>query len=260
MSSRATAHRHRRPIAGLAGIAFPKAGPAQGHRFTAFLVLAVALHGLAGYVMTLPGSWRRLPTAGRAPLSVTVSAAAPSRAAQPAPVRPARGRPAPALPQPSRPNATAQPVAPYGAPTSAAAPAPARPAMRVLAWTLSAPDTATAGEGGDSDGDAPGEGGGAGDGTGLEGYEPPRRLQDVKPAYPPQLRALGKEGNVVLAVTVNADGSVGGVEVAAPDPNPAFNEAAVEAAWKATYVPPQLHHAPIAATIRFTVRFRLADR
>ena len=44
---------------------------------------------------------------------------------------------------------------------------------------------------------------------------PPRRITEVRPIYPDLAKAAGIEGDVVLRVTVRADGSVGTVQVAA---------------------------------------------
>ena len=47
------------------------------------------------------------------------------------------------------------------------------------------------------------------------GVLPPRRITEVRPIYPDLAKAVGIEGDVVLRVTVRADGSVGTVQVAA---------------------------------------------
>ena len=57
---------------------------------------------------------------------------------------------------------------------------------------------------------------------------PPRRITEAPPIYPDLAKAAGFEGNVILRVTVNADGSVGSVQVVR-SPHRSLNAAAIEA-------------------------------
>ncbi len=68
-----------------------------------------------------------------------------------------------------------------------------------------------------------GAGGGGSPGARLAaGTMPP-------PVYPPEARRRNQEGTVMIAFTVDADGSVIGARVARPSPWPLLNEAAVHA-------------------------------
>src|SRR5690606_23075550 len=55
----------------------------------------------------------------------------------------------------------------------------------------------------------------------------PRRLGDVRPDYPPELRAQGIEGNVVVQVRLDRAGSVVEATVVSPAPYPEMNAAAL---------------------------------
>jgi protein TonB len=88
---------------------------------------------------------------------------------------------------------------------------------------------------------------------------PPRRLAPVAPGYPALLREQGIEADVVVVVSIGADGQVLKVEVANPAAQPAFNEAAISSAKRERFAPATRGGAAVPFTQRYTIRFRLND-
>jgi protein TonB len=87
----------------------------------------------------------------------------------------------------------------------------------------------------------------------------PRRLAPSEPVYPPLLRERGVEADVVVVVSIGADGRVKHVEIAGPAPEPAFNDAALTAAKRELYAPATRGGEPVPFTQRYTIRFRIHD-
>lgn len=90
-------------------------------------------------------------------------------------------------------------------------------------------------------------------------FVPPRKKFSVRPDYPPTLKAQGIEAEVILAVTVDADGTVGAVKVIKGTKHAEFDKAAVAAATRERYSPATKDGTPIPNQVQFTVRFRLTD-
>jgi protein TonB len=90
-------------------------------------------------------------------------------------------------------------------------------------------------------------------------FLPPEKMLEVKPEYPPELRAQGIEADVVLAVVVDKDGCVVEVELIKGPRERQFVEAAIAAAEKEHYAPATRDGVPVAQSITFTVRFRLTE-
>jgi periplasmic protein TonB len=88
---------------------------------------------------------------------------------------------------------------------------------------------------------------------------PPRRLAPVTPEYPPLLREQGIEADVVVVVSIGADGQVLKVEVVNPAPQPSFNEAAIASAKRERFAPATRAGEAVPYTQRYTIRFRLND-
>jgi len=88
------------------------------------------------------------------------------------------------------------------------------------------------------------------------GVLPPRRIGIVQPIYPDLAKAARLEGDVLLRVTVSADGSVGSVLVL-KSPHRSLNAAATEAVRQSRYSPGSRNGVPEEATTNITVRFRL---
>jgi len=92
---------------------------------------------------------------------------------------------------------------------------------------------------------------GAGGGAGKSSAN--RLIHQVEPEYPPEARAKGIQGPVVLDVQVEGDGRVGSVNVVSGDP--ALSEAAVRAVKQWVYQPFSVNGKPVERQTRVTIRF-----
>ena len=84
----------------------------------------------------------------------------------------------------------------------------------------------------------------------------PAFMHRESPVYPPAARRLGKEGRVVLRLTIDSEGRLQAVEIV-EDAGYGFSEAAVEAVRKSTFAPALQNGQRIAARAVLPVRFRL---
>ena len=80
-----------------------------------------------------------------------------------------------------------------------------------------------------------------------------RLIHQVEPEYPPEARAKGIQGPVVLDVQVQGDGRVGTVNVVSGDP--VLSEAAVKAVKQWVYQPFSVDGKPVERQTRITIRF-----
>jgi TonB family protein len=78
----------------------------------------------------------------------------------------------------------------------------------------------------------------------------------VRPVYPSIARRLNKNGKVVLAISIDEDGSLDGVKVESPA-GYGFDEAAVDAVRMSRFTPATADGRPVACVARLTVRFEL---
>ena len=85
---------------------------------------------------------------------------------------------------------------------------------------------------------------------------PARPLVPIVPAYPPQMRALGLEGEVEARVVVLADGSVGGARLVESS-DEAFTAAVRDALEAAHFQPAERAGRPVASWVTLRLRFRL---
>lgn len=85
---------------------------------------------------------------------------------------------------------------------------------------------------------------------------PARPLAPIEPTYPPQLRAMGVEGEVKARVIVLADGSVGGAQLESSS-DEAFTTAVRESLRHARFEPARRAGRPVASWITLQLRFRL---
>jgi len=85
--------------------------------------------------------------------------------------------------------------------------------------------------------------------------EPPRRIRDVRPEYPPIARAAGIAGIVILDAVIDETGVVRDVRVLRPVP--LLDEAAVTAVRQWRFAPTTLNGEPIPVVMTVTVRFDL---
>lgn len=86
----------------------------------------------------------------------------------------------------------------------------------------------------------------------------PEILGKPDPRYPPDLRAGGIEGDVVVELVVTAEGEVGaGTLRVLESSDRGFDEAALEAVGRLRFTPATQGSTPVAVRIRIPVRFRL---
>lgn len=165
----------------------------------------------------------------------------------------------------------AGPPGPVGGP----APAPAKRGRRAADWKLpsDAPASpvntpATPSEADPGDADAPSEGpaadgvGAGGGGSGRGTVRPPVLLNHgelhrlLQRLYPESERDLGREGMVVLSLSVGVDGRVTGAEVVR-SAGAAFDAAALRLSENLRYAPAEDAGRPIAVRMRQSVLFKL---
>lgn len=79
------------------------------------------------------------------------------------------------------------------------------------------------------------------------------------PRYPLAARRRGLEGEVLLRISVNADGTAEKVEVLRSSGQPLLDRAAMEALARWRFEPAQAAGQPVAGTIEIPVTFRLTD-
>lgn len=91
----------------------------------------------------------------------------------------------------------------------------------------------------------------------VESYEvPPQPLSLAEPDYPTAALNNSIEGNVILFLFVDIDGTVTKAEVI-NSTNPLFNESAIEAGLKCTFKPAESLGRPVRVKIVFPVNFKL---
>jgi protein TonB len=84
----------------------------------------------------------------------------------------------------------------------------------------------------------------------------PAFLHREMPVYPLMARKLGREGKVVLRLTIDKNGNLQNVEVI-DGAGYGFTEAAVEAVKKSTFLPAKKDGKPVASRALLPIRFRL---
>ena len=93
----------------------------------------------------------------------------------------------------------------------------------------------------------------------LGNVEPPRKVKDVKPVYPPKSLEAGDEGMVIIEFQVDESGSVTGTRVLFSK-CPALDDAALTAvrAWR--FEPTTRNGKPVASQGTAQIPFRLPPR
>ena len=86
---------------------------------------------------------------------------------------------------------------------------------------------------------------------------PPKPKRNIRPDYPKGARQRGEQGEVVLEIRVNAEGSVDEVKVAASSGFAELDEAAVRAAKAAKFSPARSGRERVASTARLKLQFKL---
>ena len=84
---------------------------------------------------------------------------------------------------------------------------------------------------------------------------PPKKLVDVKPAYPEDARAAKIEGVVILGIVIGEDGSV--LDTTVLRSIPALDQAAVDAVSQWVFEPTLLNGEPVEIEMSVTVNFTL---
>ena len=85
------------------------------------------------------------------------------------------------------------------------------------------------------------------------------RGEQIKPPYPPTLKAQGVESDVEVLVFIDATGKVTMVKILHESPYPEFNQAAKQAAQAQQWEPATRNGEPMASTKKYSYRFRLTD-
>ena len=86
---------------------------------------------------------------------------------------------------------------------------------------------------------------------------PPRPKRNIRPDYPKGARQRGEQGDVVLEIRVNVEGTVDDVKVATSSGFAELDEAAIRAARAAKFSPARSGRDPVASTARLKLQFKL---
>ena len=86
---------------------------------------------------------------------------------------------------------------------------------------------------------------------------PPKPKRNIRPDYPKGARQRGEQGDVVVEIRVNAEGTVDAVKVATSSGFPELDEAAVRAAKAAKFSPARSGRDTVASTARLKLQFKL---
>ena len=86
---------------------------------------------------------------------------------------------------------------------------------------------------------------------------PPKPKRNIRPDYPKGARQRGEQGDVVVEIRVNAEGTVDEVKVATSSGFPELDEAAVRAARAAKFSPARSGRDAVASTARLKLQFKL---
>ena len=86
---------------------------------------------------------------------------------------------------------------------------------------------------------------------------PPRPRTSIRPDYPKGARQRGEHGEVVLEISVSADGAVSGVTVVSSSGFSELDDAAVRATRRARFTPAKADGRPVSSTARLTLSFQL---
>ena len=86
---------------------------------------------------------------------------------------------------------------------------------------------------------------------------PPKPKRNIRPDYPKGARQRGEQGDVILEIRVNSEGTVDDVKVATSSGFIELDEAAVKAAKAAKFSPARSGREPVASTARLKLQFKL---
>lgn len=136
-------------------------------------------------------------------------------------------------------------------------PAPESPGMQSCGSSASSVLSASGENAGGGAGIAAGKGRGVPDST-FGSENGPRFAKQVRPRYPRVARRLGKEGTVLLRLTIDAHGRLIDVEVLA-GAGSGFDEEAVQAVKESTFIPARVNGRPMTSRAVLPVRFVLRN-
>ena len=85
----------------------------------------------------------------------------------------------------------------------------------------------------------------------------PRKLVDVRPVYPQEMRDAGREGVVPLEAIIRRDGTVGSVRVLSAGVHPDFVVAAVDAVRQWRFSPAKRYGVPVDVIVEVAMEFKL---
>jgi protein TonB len=83
-----------------------------------------------------------------------------------------------------------------------------------------------------------------------------RESLNLRKYYPPQARRSGFEGDVVLRLLIDADGTIAKVDVIS-DPGEGLGQAAAQAVRELRFSPAKVNGVAVATTVPFTIHFTL---
>lgn len=86
---------------------------------------------------------------------------------------------------------------------------------------------------------------------------PPRPKRTIRPDYPSGARQRGEQGDVMVEIRVNAEGTVDRVRIVSSSGYPELDEAAMRAVRAARFVPARSGRESVASTARLTLSFKL---
>lgn len=86
---------------------------------------------------------------------------------------------------------------------------------------------------------------------------PPKKVRDVKPAYPPAMRDAGLTGTVSIEAIIGRDGTVTSVRVLSAQVHPDFAIAAADAVRQWQFTPTLLNGTAVEVVMTVSVRFDL---
>lgn len=218
--------------------------------------LAVALHGALLFAWKFAPAENPADTIEGDSVEVALVESAPSSAAavaeSPPPSAPPEQIPAPMPEPPKKEPEMTLPEPPKPRPAPAATPLPKAAPRTAPARRNPAPQNSTAaGTAGGASASAGPAAGGAGVGKGA------KATYIVRPAasYPPESRAAGEHGVVILRLVVDGNGRPTSVTVGRSSGYPRLDRAAVEAGWRA-----RVRDAAPGSRLDAPVRFNLTDR
>ncbi|MCR4375390.1 MAG: energy transducer TonB, partial [Acidobacteria bacterium] len=90
------------------------------------------------------------------------------------------------------------------------------------------------------------------------GIQPPMKVKDVRPAYPPAAMAEGRQGIAIIEAVIGTDGTVRDATIIRSIGDD-LDRAALDAVYQWVFRPTTLNGQPVPVIMTVTVNFRLAD-